>query len=124
MASQAEKFLMPILEEEGPDIMLFQQHGAPPHFQKGVTDSLNRRLPEKWIDRGGPLGHLVRLTLLPLIFWGDAVYVPPLTTTMPEPAGRIRDTVATGTLNLLNVKTEIQYRYICQATHGALIEHL
>jgi hypothetical protein len=55
----------------------------------------------------------------------DAVYVPPLAATLPELARRLRDTVATVTLDLLNnVWTEIEYRYIFQATHGALIEHL
>jgi hypothetical protein len=32
----------------------------------------------------------------------DAVYMPPLATTLPELAGRIRDAVATVTLDLLN----------------------
>jgi hypothetical protein len=56
----------------------------------------------------------------------DAVYVPPLATTLPELVGRMRDAVATFTLDLFNnVWTEIEYRYdICWATHGALIEHL
>jgi hypothetical protein len=54
------------------------------------------------------------------------MYMPPLPTTMPEPAGRIRDVVATVALDLLNKAwTENQYRYdICWATYGALIEHL
>jgi hypothetical protein len=54
MASQVKEFLMPVLEEKGPDDMLFQQDGAPPHFQKEVTDFLNRKFPEKWIGRGRP----------------------------------------------------------------------
>jgi hypothetical protein len=29
-----EEFLVPVLEEKGSDYMLFQQHGAPPHFRK------------------------------------------------------------------------------------------
>jgi hypothetical protein len=53
------------------------------------------------------------------------VYVPPMVTTLSELAGRIRDAVLTVTLDLLNnVGTEIENRYICRATHGALIEHL
>jgi hypothetical protein len=40
-----EEFLTPILEEEGPDDMLFQQDGALPHFHKEVTDFLNRKFP-------------------------------------------------------------------------------
>jgi hypothetical protein len=42
-----EEVLMPILEEEGPNDMLFQQDGAPSHFHKEVTDFLNRKFPEK-----------------------------------------------------------------------------
>jgi hypothetical protein len=34
MTSQVEEFLMPILEEEAADDMLFQQKGAPPHLHK------------------------------------------------------------------------------------------
>jgi hypothetical protein len=50
-----EEFLMPTLAEEGLDDVLFQQDGAPPHFHKEVTDFLNRKIPEKYIGRGGPL---------------------------------------------------------------------
>jgi hypothetical protein len=46
---------MPILQEEGPDDMLFQQDGAPPHFHKEVVDFLNRKFPEKWNGRGGAI---------------------------------------------------------------------
>jgi hypothetical protein len=65
-----------------------------------------------------------------LIFfvWGhikDAVNVPPLATTLPELAARIRAAVATVTLDLLdNVWTEIEYRYDIGASHGAFTEHL
>jgi hypothetical protein len=111
MVSQVEEFVMPILEEEGPNDVLFQQDRAPPHFHREVTDFLNRMFPEEWISRGRPIK--------------DAVYVPPLATTLPELAGRIRGAVITVTPDLLNnVWTEIEYRYICWATHCALIEHL
>jgi hypothetical protein len=68
-----EEFLMPILEKEGPNDMLFQQDGAPPHFHKEVMDFLNHKSPEKWIDRGGPITWppcLPGLTPLHLFFWG------------------------------------------------------
>jgi hypothetical protein len=84
MASEVEEFLMPILEEQGPDDMLFQQDEAPPHFHKDVKDFLNRKFPEKWIRRGGPITWPPRspdFTPLHFFFWGymkDAVYVPPL----------------------------------------------
>jgi hypothetical protein len=47
----------------------------------------------------------------------DAVYVPPLTNTLEDLAGRIKVAVATATLNLLNMWTETKYRYdTCWAT--------
>jgi hypothetical protein len=64
---------MPILEEEDPDDMLFQQDGAPPHFHKEVTDFLNRQLPDKWFGKGGPVTWPPRspdLAPLNLFFWG------------------------------------------------------
>jgi hypothetical protein len=132
MAPQVEEFLLSVLKEEGPDVMLFQQHRASPHFHQEVTYFLNRKFPEKWISRGGPVTWPPRspdCTSHDIFFWGhinDSVHVQPLATTLPELAGRIRDVVATVTLDLLNnVWTEIEYRYdICRATQGALIEHL
>jgi hypothetical protein len=88
--------------------MLFQQDGAPPHFRSEVQDVLIRKFPEKYIGRGGPITWLPRSPdLIPLdfFFWGymkDAVYMPPLATTLPELAGRTREAVATITLDLLN----------------------
>jgi hypothetical protein len=48
-----EEFLMPVLEEEGPDDMLFQQDQASSYFHK--EDFLNRKFPEKWTGRGKPV---------------------------------------------------------------------
>lgn len=36
--------LMPVLQEEGTDGMLFQQDGSSPHFQKEVMDILNSKV--------------------------------------------------------------------------------
>jgi hypothetical protein len=41
------EFLMPVLEEQCSDDMLFQQEGELPHFHKEVTDVLNSKFPEK-----------------------------------------------------------------------------
>jgi hypothetical protein len=95
-------------------------------------DFLNRKFPEKWTGRGGPITWppcLPDLTSLDIFFWGyikDTVYMSPLATTLSEFFGRIRDAVAIVTLDVLNTMwTEIEYRYdICQATHGALTELL
>jgi hypothetical protein len=100
-----EEFLMPILEEEGPGDTLFQQDGAPPHFHKKAMDFLNRKFAEKWFGGAGlSLGHLIRITLLHLFrgYIKHAVYVLPLVTTVSELVGRIRDALATVTLDLLN----------------------
>jgi hypothetical protein len=102
-----EEFLIPILEEGGPDDTLFQQDGLPPHFHKEMTGVFNHKIPEKYIGRGVPITWPPRspaLTPLDFFVWGyikDAVCVPPLATTLPELGGRISDAVATVTLDLL-----------------------
>jgi hypothetical protein len=102
-----EEFLIPILEEGGPDDTLFQQDGLPPHFNKELKGVFNRKIPEKYIVRGGPITSPPRspdLTPLDFFVWGyikDAVYVSSLATTLPELGGTIRDAVATVTLDLL-----------------------
>jgi hypothetical protein len=64
-------------------------------------DFLNRKFPENWLAEAGlSLGHLVLLTLFPLIFffWGyvqGAVYVLPLAITLLELAREIGAAVAT-----------------------------
>jgi hypothetical protein len=90
-----EEFLMPILEEQCPEDKLFQQDGAPTHFYSEVKDFLNRKFPEKYIGGRVPITWPPRspdLTRLEFFFCGyikDAVYVPPLATTLPELAGRL-----------------------------------
>jgi hypothetical protein len=127
-----EEFLMPILEEDGPDDMLFQQDGAPPHFRKEMTDFLNGKFPEKRICMGGPITWPPRSPdLTPLEFFfreyiNDAVHVTPFAITLPELAGRKIYAVATVTLDLLNNEsTETKYRYdICRATYSTLNKYL
>jgi hypothetical protein len=43
---------MPVLEEVGPDQMLFQKELGAPLFCKEATDILIRNFPEKLISRG------------------------------------------------------------------------
>jgi len=58
-----EQYLMPILQEEGPSEMPFQQDGEPLHLHHEVTDFPDRQFPGKWIDRASLLlVHLVHLT--------------------------------------------------------------
>jgi hypothetical protein len=62
-----EEFLMPVLKEDGPDSMLLQQYGPPPHFHKEMTDFLNSMFSEKWIYRDGAIAWPSRsLDLIPL----------------------------------------------------------
>jgi hypothetical protein len=111
MASQVQEFLMTILEQGGPDDVLFQQEEASPHFHNEVTEFLNRKFPEKWIGRGGPITWPPRSPdLTPLHIF--------LATTLPELAGRIRDAVGTVTLDLLNKA------WACRTTHDDLIEYV
>jgi hypothetical protein len=126
-----EEFLMLILEEEGPDGMLFQQGGAPPHFHNEVTDFLNRKFPEKWIDRGRPIIWPPRspdLTALDFFFLLGVHQGCCVRATIgyhfAGTCSRIRDAVATVALDLLNAWNETEYRYTCRVPHGALIEHL
>ena len=49
------------------------QDGAPPHFSCFVTDVLNKRFPDAWIGRGGPIPWPPRspdLSPLHVFLWG------------------------------------------------------
>jgi hypothetical protein len=121
---------MPILEEDGPDDMLFQQDGAPPHFHKEVTDFLNRNFSENWIDRAERIIWPPRspdLTPLDFSFGGTSRMLCTCHHWLLLCRNLLGgDAESTVILDLLyNVWTENYYRYdICRATHGALIEHM
>jgi hypothetical protein len=71
-----EEFLVPILEEQSPDGLLFRQYGAHQHFHREVTDFLNRKFPEKFIGGGEAITWPPDLPPLDVFFWGyirDAV---------------------------------------------------
>jgi hypothetical protein len=70
-----KKFFMPVLKEEGPNDVQFQQDAVPSHFHVKVTYFLNGMFPEKWFGRGSlSFGHLVQLTLVPFNFFPLVVY--------------------------------------------------
>jgi hypothetical protein len=46
---------MPILEEGGPDGMLFLQLGVHPHFHKELRGCLKHKFPKKRTGRGKPI---------------------------------------------------------------------
>jgi len=51
------------------------QDGAPPHFSCFVTDVLNERFPDAWVERGGPIPWPPRSSdLSPLDFFPVGVH--------------------------------------------------
>jgi hypothetical protein len=123
-----EEFLIPILEVEGPNDMLFQCDGVHINFHRKVIHFLDCKFAEKWIGSGSYVTwYIVHLTLHPLIFsfrvTSRVLCETPLATTLPELDGSIRAAVATVTLGLPNMWTEIQYGYDW-VTLSALIENL
>lgn len=53
--------------------LIFQQDGAPAHFSRPAREVLNRRYPERWIGRGGPIVWPARspdLNVLDYFVWG------------------------------------------------------
>ncbi|CAF1445158.1 unnamed protein product [Adineta ricciae] len=53
--------------------IIFQQHGAPPHFLKEVCAWLNEKLDDRWLSRGGSISWAPRspdLTPLDFYLWG------------------------------------------------------
>lgn len=84
--------------------MLFQQHEENPYCHMEMAE-LRRRFPQKWICKVRPVTWPPRspdLTFLDLFFKQfikDASYAPLLATTLSELAARIRDAMATVTLD-------------------------
>jgi hypothetical protein len=116
---------------------IFQQDGAPPHWNNVVRGFLNDELPHRWIGRVGDddvalLAWPPRspdLTPCDFFLWGfvkDIVYVPPLPTTLQE----LKERITAAVMNidrqmLLKVWAELDYRLdVCRVTKGAHIEHL
>lgn len=78
-------FFFPKFLENSQD-MIFQQDGAPPHFNIPVHQHLNEKLGKRWICRGGPVPWPPRssdLTASDFFLWRymkDRVFrTPPLT---------------------------------------------
>jgi hypothetical protein len=59
------------MKEYFPDLnCYFQQDGAGPHREKHVIRWLNRKFPDRWIGKGGPLEWPARSPdLTPCDFW-------------------------------------------------------
>jgi hypothetical protein len=123
-------WLFPQLIKDSGDY-IFQQDGAPPHWHLDVRCFLNEVLPRRWIGRGGP--HDLMLYSWPprspdfmtcdFFFWGyvkDAVYVPPLPTTLDELKNLIVTAVESVTNDMLGrVWEEFEYRLdVARVTRG------
>jgi len=64
-----ENFAIPQI----PPGFIFRQDGAPPHFHRDVTTSLDETFPGRWVGRGGPTAWPPRspdLTPLDFFAWG------------------------------------------------------
>ncbi|GBL84624.1 hypothetical protein AVEN_191085-1 [Araneus ventricosus] len=121
-------YLMAILKVTMPD-NIFQQDGAPCHFQNEVTSYLNDEVPI-WIGSGGVIPWPARspdLTLLDFNVWGfvkDQVYHPPLSKTIPELKSRIIPALGLIDVNMLaNIWQELIYRWDI-SREGSYIAHL
>jgi hypothetical protein len=131
MYQKLEYLLISILEEAGPNDVLFQQNRMP-HLHKAVMTLLHQKIAQEWIGRGGSITlspSLPDLTPHNLFFCGyikDVLYVSPLTTTLLELSGTIKTAVATVTLDLLsNMRTDITCKHdICQATYTVPVDCL
>ncbi|PNF20161.1 hypothetical protein B7P43_G00613 [Cryptotermes secundus] len=129
-------WLFPQLVADSGDFV-FQQDGAPPHWNINVRRYLNNELRHRWIGRVGEDDAALfawpprspDLTPCDFFLWGyikDRVYVPPLPRTLVELRERIDAAVMTiDRMMLQNVWNELDYRLdVCRVTQGAHIEHL
>ena len=63
-----------------PQDTIFQQNSAPPHYRHIVREYLDRKFPNRWIGRGGPISWPPRspdLTACDFFLWGylnDTIY--------------------------------------------------
>ena len=116
---------------------VFQQDGAPPHWNIPVRDYLNDELPHRWIGsiceddldlfpRPPRSPDLTSCDFFLLGYVKELVDVPRLPQSLVELKERISAAVRTIDRTMLqNVWNELEYRLdVCRVTKGALIEHL
>ena len=93
-----KQFVYPQIAAFQPSI-IYQQHGAPPHWSMDVQGSLNATFPNRWIVHDGPICWPPRspdLTSIDLFLWGylkDHVFVTPVND-IGELRTQIRDVIA------------------------------
>ncbi|GBO33616.1 hypothetical protein AVEN_64562-1 [Araneus ventricosus] len=131
-----EVWLMPQLDSDSTDY-IFQQDGAPPHWNMEVRTFLKQHLPKCWIGQSGDADDVFcswplrspDLTPCDFFIWSyvkDRVYVPPMPKTMEELKVHICNVLALVTEQMLqNVWREMDYRLdvVC-VTSGSHIKHL
>lgn len=110
----------------------FQHDGAPAHTTREVTALLNRKYPNKWIGRRGPVAWPARspdLTPLDFFFWGQmktSVYETPVNTEL-ELVARIvaaAEDIKEKQAVLAKVSTNIKARCrACVAANGGHFEN-
>ena len=122
------EYVAPQLIEFQPTI-IFQQHGAPPHWGLHVCEFLNETFPNRWIGRDGPIPWSPRspdITPLDFFLWGylkDIVYktkvwdIDDLKQRIPNAMTTIDEAM------LQRTWQEIEYRLdVLRATNGAHTE--
>ncbi|KAJ9587270.1 hypothetical protein L9F63_019201 [Diploptera punctata] len=109
--------------------VIFQQDGAPPHWNLDVWNSLKEFFPDRYIGHGGPFCWPPRspdITPVDFFLWGyvkDRVFATPVQD-LHDLRTRTLDTIATVPIDMLDrMWHEIEYRLdIVRATNGAHIE--
>ena len=122
------EYVAPQLIEFQPTI-IFQQHGAPPHWGLHVCEFLNETFPNRWIGRDGPIPWSPRspnITFLDFFLWGylkDIVYKTKVWD-IDDLKQRIPNAMTTIDKAMLQrTWQEIEYRLdVLRATNGAHIE--
>lgn len=111
--------------------MWYQHDGAPPHYTHEVTNFLNRRFPNRWIGRGGPVAWPARspdLTPLDFSLWGyikNIVYNHPPTTVEDMRLRIIRAFEEAPVQMLRNIQASYARRLeFCLNENGHHFEHL
>ena len=132
-----QNWLMELLFEGERADFIFQQDGAPPHWNLNVRRYLNTTLHNKWIGRAGNDDFVLLhwppissdLMLCDFFLKGyvkGLVYVSPLPTSVDDLKTRITEALKTIDPNMLvRVWQEMEYHFdVCRVTKGSCIDHL
>lgn len=126
---------LPALCEEIPlqsrSTMWFQQDGAPPHYSVAARTVLNRRFPNRWIGRAGPICWPPRspdLNPLDYFLWGhikSVVYRQPINNEeeLKEYIKKALDTL-TPELIRRSIANLIKRVHLCIQEEGGHFQHL